>query len=197
MSKATKGMKAIEEVLSVKLVDFSKSKDIPNLYHVKYRAREDAKDVWQHMYSEQREWKYGIVQPYSDQSRKEWKKGNLIIEDAITGQSWSIQTSLFEIWDIPQSFSPKDEYAIFVEKEYKKAIATAKKAKGMVGRMVNMGVADGIAFYVITKETAKTATLEWRGFGGDGYIDQFLGSGGTFPKNRIKPLMVCTDAWDR
>jgi hypothetical protein len=171
------------------IVTFNKNdKEIPDLYQVKYRAREDAKEKWGYMYPEQRKWKFGIVDKYSKEAEKEWKKGNLIIEDAITGQRWAIQTSLFEIWDIPISFSA-DEYHKFVEGEFQKALKTAKKAKGMVGKMLRMGVGDGYAFYIVTKETSKNATIEWRGFGGDRYVDQFLGGGGTFPKSRIVNLV--------
>ena len=46
-----------------------------------------------------------------------------------------------------------------------------------VNSMFAIGVADGQAWYVVTKVNKKTCNVEWRGFGADTYTDHFFGWG--------------------
>ena len=62
------------------------------------------------------------------------------------------------------------------------------------GKLFSVGVGDGCAFYVVTRVTKKTATVEWRGYHMDRWYDQVLGGGGTFPIDCIEPLVRWADS---
>lgn len=81
-----------------------------------------------------------------------------------------------------------DEYNQHIDSEFKKASKNAPATFG-VGSLFNTPVADGRAYYVVTKVNKKTCEVEWRNFGGDNYVDQILGYGGKFDTDRIQPLV--------
>jgi hypothetical protein len=84
-----------------------------------------------------------------------------------------------------------DEFAKFVDASYKAAVKLSDSlGKGIaVGKLITIGVADGMAAYVVTKVTKSTVTVGWRGFCPDRYTDQVLGAGGSFPRRSIEPLV--------
>jgi hypothetical protein len=121
-----------------------------------------------------------------------------------TGNVW-FETALEGMWDIaPESELEEikmelgadekgltayvDEWHQYVDNEFEKARKNAPDEFG-VGSMLSLGVGDGQAWYVVTKVNKKTCQIEWRGFGYDRYVDQFLGYGGRFDVDRIKPLV--------
>ena len=151
-----------------------KPKDMPDYYRVKYRLHGTD------------EWRYGIQERYTDEAENLWKKkGNLIIEDAITPKRYEINPKQCEIVPLEFKFGEDDEYDNFTTAEFEQAQKTSNKAKGLVGKLFDMPVADGMAWYVVTAETARTATVEWRGFCLDRWVDRTYGYGGKFPKKMI------------
>ena len=66
--------------------------------------------------------------------------------------------------------------------------------KFMAGRLLSIPMGDGYAVYEVTKVTPKTATVKWRPDAAmDDWQDQILGDGGTFPRDRIEPLVERQD----
>lgn len=86
----------------------------------------------------------------------------------------------------------KDELSEFVNDAYKAAdkLSNSLPEGIRVGKLFSVGVADGSAWYVVTKVGKTTAKIEWRGFCPDRYTDQVLGLGGTFPLSVLKRLGV-------
>jgi len=86
------------------------------------------------------------------------------------------------------------EYEALLEKETVKSDTLPEGL--VVGKLLYTPVADGRAWYQITKVTARTVTLNWReDLSQDDYQDMFLGTGGNFPKNRIEPIVLQQDAF--
>lgn len=152
-----------------------------NLYRGKYRVK-PAKD-----------WNY-VLFNYDDKAFK--KDRSLVVEDAIDGRMTlipfkeiksgrvlltSIKDEMGNLFD--------NEYDKFMDKEFKKAERKSKRVKGLVGKMISLGVADGCAYYVVTHATAKKVQIEWRGFCPDRWTDRVLGYGGSFDKSLIERLV--------
>jgi hypothetical protein len=147
------------------------------------------------------EQKFGVVEAYSKQAEAAKKRGLVLIADAVLPVSYEIPES--EVVDIPYTmqsmgkWNPKtgdfeggDEYEEYVRAEFKKAETRANLVKGVKpGAMFSIGVADGSAWYVITKVTKARATVEWRGFQGDRYYDHFFGGGRTLPLCDVEPYV--------
>ena len=157
------------------------------MYQVKFRLLE--KDPW----------RYGIVASYGEEVEEAKKKGMIIIEDAVLPTCYSVRLEEAEIveipfgtpgWDKEKNCSiPGDEYSEYVQNEFDKTREASKKATGLKGKMFSMSVADGRAYYVITKENKKTVRVEWRGFCMDRYTDSILGWECTVDKNRIAGIV--------
>jgi hypothetical protein len=154
--------------------------DISDLYQVKFRP-----------IGRKVEFRYGVVDTHSDEAKKLWgKKWMLTVDDAILPTYWELDTDHYEIIPLDVMSSEYDDY---LDKQYHLAEKMAKKAKGLVGKMFRCGVGDGYASYVVVRESAKTATIEWRGFCADRWHDHIFGSGGTFDKKLIQREVKCTD----
>lgn len=65
-----------------------------------------------------------------------------------------------------------------------------KVQKLQKGQMFAVGVADGSAYYVVTKVNPKTCDVEWRGFCPDRWVDQVLGYGCRQPRQQIERLIL-------
>jgi hypothetical protein len=85
-----------------------------------------------------------------------------------------------------------DEFQKHVDAAYKAADNLSKSLPEgiLVGKLFSVGVADGSAWYVVTKVGKTTAKVEWRGFCSDRYSDQVIGMGGTFPLTTLKRMGV-------
>lgn len=137
-------------------------------YGVSFRAGQGAKTY------------YGIVDEYSDEAKKAKKEGFAIVEDLIRPRYYRVpEMALVDI-----SFEEIDKICT---EELEKAQKKADSVEGIkAGAMFTIGVADGCAFYVVTRVSGKTCFVEWRGFGGDRYYDHHFGSGGKFPVKEIE-----------
>lgn len=129
---------------------------------------------------------YGLFREPFGKERKP-KRGYAFVEEAITGQTYEVHES--RITDLPTDFG--GEYDKFVEGEREIAQQHSDSLPTGIrpGKLFTTGVGDGYAFYLVTKVTKKTATIDWRGFSLDRYADQVLGGGGTFPLECIEPLV--------
>lgn len=87
---------------------------------------------------------------------------------------------------------PGDEFAKYVDDQYElaKKFSDSLPEGISVGKLFSVGVADGSAWYVVTKVTKSSAKVEWRGFCPDRYMDQVIGSGGTFPLATLRRMGV-------
>lgn len=151
--------------------------EIPDLYQVKYRRNGS------------RKWRYGIVNRYSDDALKEWNNRRLLlVEDAVLPIAEWVDFDNSEIVEISLLSYP-NEFDAYVEKELEKAQEKSDAATGLKDKMFAVGVADGSAYYVVTKENKKTVKIEWRGFCPDRWTDHFFGYGGSFDKNRIASMI--------
>lgn len=81
-----------------------------------------------------------------------------------------------------------DEYSQHIDKEFKRAESSAPDEFG-VGSLFSTYVADGQAWYVVTKVAGSSCDVEWRNFSIDQYVDQILGYGGRFDRGIIEPLV--------
>lgn len=137
---------------------------------------------------------FGIAESYSDDAKAAQAKGEVIVEDAILPKRYRVKET--DITDIPTgNYGPDgfdDEYNRYVQQEYQLAMEHSKGVgKGLKpGKLFSLGVADGNAYYIVTKVNKKTVKVEWRSFQGDRYMDQILGYGGTFPKSQIEHLVI-------
>jgi len=137
---------------------------------------------------------FGTVNTYGDEAKECAAKGLMLVEDALYPASYALPKSA--LTDLPNDHKgySNAEFEAYMDAEYKKAEATASAATGLVGKMLRVNVADGAAYYTVTKENKRTVKVEWRGFGGlDHYTDALLGWGGSFPKDRIERLVRAAD----
>lgn len=141
----------------------------------------------------QHEMFYGIVDTMP-RARAEFRKGNCIVAHAVLPKSFIVPIS--SVTEVPLSSDPfnhPDAFDQFVAA----ALATAEQRSEALGdrfapgRLFSVGVADGAAWYVVTKVGKTNCTIEWRGFCADRYTDQVLGWGGSFPRRAIEPLARC------
>lgn len=146
------------------------------------------KDRYQVRYEWKGETRYGIARTHEKSS----KAGFIVIDDAILPMAVEVKDDS-KVVDIPfgkdfPTYDPNtgyilkggSEYDLYVDKASREADKVSKAAgKGVVvGKLFNIGVADGHATYIVTKVTKTKATVEWRGFGGgDRYTDHFFGFG--------------------
>lgn len=85
-----------------------------------------------------------------------------------------------------------DEYMTKRNEFLKEAQKTSDELEEFgVGAMFRIQIADGYAYYVVTRVGRENCDVEWRGYCPDNWYDQILGVGATMPIDRIKPL------WDR
>jgi hypothetical protein len=83
-----------------------------------------------------------------------------------------------------------DELHRFLNREFQKARATARKVRGVApGAMFQVPVADGAAWYVVTMVRGKNAKIEVRYFSGDRYRDHHFSTGGWFSKDELAPYV--------
>lgn len=123
---------------------------------------------------------YGIVREFDTQAEQAKTKGFLLVDDAILPIAYEVKES--EVVDIKH-----DEFNNFVDEEFKKAekisdgryaqITGTPNALELVGALFGIGVADGTAYYVVTRVKGKKCDVEWRGFSPDRYIDHYYGLG--------------------
>jgi hypothetical protein len=103
---------------------------------------------------------------------------------------------------------PTDDYSnidVSVENSVKnlahlKSIDQAQEAKGekLLYRYFARPVADGMAWYQVTKVTKKTATVQWcDGICLDNYQDYMIGDGATLPIDMIDGLVSARINWDK
>lgn len=137
---------------------------------------------------------YGIYQKYDDEAKAAAAQGKAVVEDAVLPKRYIVpESALVDIRMEPGNYDPDteefvagDEYQSYVQSEFKKAQAISAALPGFgVGSLFSIGVADGYAYYVVTKVNRKTCRVEWRGFCPDRYVDHWLGHGGTFPLEKI------------
>lgn len=136
---------------------------------------------------------YGIHQEYDEESKKLAKSGFTIVHDAILPKAYKVKIKDMEEIKMEMGkyrngrWVDQDEYHTFVEDEFEKARKLSASLKGFVpGKLFSVGVADGNAWYVVTKVSGKSCTIEWRGFCLDRYMDHYLGYGGFYPVSKIK-----------
>ena len=146
---------------------------------------------------------FGQVETYDQDTKDSFAKGLLIIEDAVTGNptkypvtkeamitTYPERTPIpFEVVNVPfGNFEEKDEYQKYVDTQFEMAQTLSKALpKGVhKGKLFKTNVADGYAWYVITKVNKATVDIEWRAFCPDRWHDQILGWGGRFPKHVVE-----------
>jgi len=129
------------------------------------------------------------------EKKAEMLPGHSIVADAVLPRSYIVEDSKLVDIPFPKNFG-EGEYDKFVEAEFKKAEELSDSVMGLkVGKLFNTPVADGCAFYVITKVNFRAVKIEWRGFQGDRWIDQHFGHGGTFPSSMIETWVNRQDFW--
>ena len=141
------------------------------LYQVKFR------------YAGEADWRFGTVYDTDAETRKAWKDGILLVEDAVAPKRWEIPISECEI--VALDICKDREFEEFVGRKYEAAVETARKSKGLVGKMFSEGVGDGNATYVVTEVKGSQAKIEWRGFCLDRWVARPWGWGGWFPKKMV------------
>lgn len=118
--------------------------------------------------------------------------GFVYAKHLIDGQIDEVREAQVELVDVPYNSPVRKEIEAVVDADYEAALIKSKALGNAFakGRIFYMGVADGRAFYVVTKVNAKTCDVQWRSWGGeDHYTDRILGFGGRFPRHMIEPLV--------
>lgn len=122
-------------------------------------------------------------------AKRRWDRGVVRVNDAVL--PIYIDLPISRVTSVPYATDFRnDEYYKYVEDELEKAqrLSDSLGAGIRVGKLFSLGVADGSAWYVVTKVNKTTVKIEWRGFCPDHYHDQVLGGGGSFPRRMIEPL---------
>ena len=174
-----------------------KKSDIPDLYRIKYWLKGDKSKVY-----------FGTVSRYGEEAQEHWKNRNLVVEDPIDGQLTLVPYDRVEIqkqefgWskcDPETNMSIETEFDRHINNAYKEAMRKSKEAGEGVAKnkLFTVSVADGYAYYVVTKVNKKSVKIEWRGFCPDRYADGTLGYGGTFPMHCIENHIHWQDARDK
>jgi len=125
---------------------------------------------------------------FNKDTYKNVPKGVAVVEDSIVPTLQLVREA--NLVDLPMDFG--GEYDKHIEAEYQRAKAVSDKCRGVsAGSMFSLSVADGKAFYVVTKVRKTTCDVEWRGFGGgDRYTDRWLGwARRSVPLSDIKPYV--------
>jgi len=136
--------------------------------------------------------RFGLIDELSKEAKKYAMQGKLLIADAITPERFLVKNDA-NVVDIEMSMkgtmTPEgyyvgdDEYSKHIHEEMMKAFKLSESLPSgvHVGKMFTIGVADGHAYYVITKVNKSTCKIEWRGYCMDRYTDHHFGWGGSFP----------------
>lgn len=115
-------------------------------------------------------------------------EGLVRVDDLIEGVYHEVPEA--DLVDVPRGTPEtryRDEADLWVEAQLAEAEARSDAIDGLgVGKMFTVGVADGCAFYVVTKVNKKTVDVEWRGYHPDRWTDQMMGFGGRFPRENIE-----------
>lgn len=134
---------------------------------------------------------FGICETYHEDAKSAAARGEVIVSDAVLPVQYEVRED--QIVDIPielgrcnrktDEYEGGDEYRNYVAAQFKIAKQLSDSLPGgvQVGALFGVGVADGIAWYVVTKVGKRTCRVEWRGFCIDRYYDHHFGSGGSFP----------------
>jgi hypothetical protein len=156
-----------------------------------------------------KKWRYGTVDSYHDGANDMWECGMVRINDMIKPFYDDVSISDTEMEHLSLSIGRESrrvdpetgnvcfgEWGWVQEQSRKRAVKKSQSVSPgkLVGKLFSVSVADGYASYVVTKEAAETATVEWRGFNPDSYTDQVLGWGGQFPRHVIERLVKAEDA---
>ena len=158
----------------------------PTMERIKLTAKHDSSIV---MFKE--------VQRYHEDAEELWKERKVILADPITGELNTVCIDDIDYEEYPYSWGETDpethmcietEYDRYINDVYKEHMRVSEEAGEGIhkGKMFSVGVADGCAFYVITKVNKKSVRIEWRGFHPDNWVDQTLGYGGSFPTHCIE-----------
>lgn len=165
--------------------------EIPDLYEVYYNAKHDDGLFYQRI---------GLVQRYSDEAKKWFAKGKLVVDDSILPLSFAVNvgevTALEDVVPAdfkPDNYMPIDSVISDAWHQYwsDKADKEAERlTKFGVGALVTRPVGDGSAAYVVTsmRKRGTECYLEWRGFCPDRWTDQMFGWGGWYRTKDIKPM---------
>ena len=138
---------------------------------------------YQVKYQWEGETKYGIVDRYGKEAKKYALENKLVIADAIIPQSYVVLDE--KVIDIPLDYPNEYDKHILVQFEKAQKLSDSLSEGVHVGNLFSIGVADGLAYYVVTKINKKTCAVEWRGFCPDRYTDHHFGWGGSFPISDI------------
>jgi len=123
---------------------------------------------------------YGIyINPEWDKKAyKGLSKGMALVSDAILPTVHCVPEE--DLVDVPISLSLyRDEYQKYIDEAFKEAQKVSDKVGGKVapGALFGIGVADGTAYYVVTRvwDRGRVCDVAWRGYGGgDRYTDHYF-----------------------
>lgn len=133
--------------------------------------------------------RFGIVDSFGDEAKKAAKTGHCIVEDAVTPECFKVLES--DLTDIKTgAYLPpnRNGFAPLTDDEYEKYVSDAANAAEkadkesekngtLLNAMFAVGVADGSAYYVVTKVKGNKCDVEWRGFCPDRWTDHYWGYG--------------------
>jgi len=130
--------------------------------------------------------RYGQVETFPSKEVKEAAgQGELLVNDIVLPVCYRMRPR--DVTVVKCTWDEKDPIQKLRERAFQAARALAKSTLQFgTGKMFSLPVADGLAWYVVTKVTARTATVEWRGFQADEWKDATLGCRGTFPRPVIE-----------
>jgi len=131
--------------------------------------------------------RYGICAYLSKAEKSKLPKGKVKVDDAILPVYYLVdEKDLIDLKSNPGTYNMKTgdwdnqgELETYVDNEFNKARKLSDSIKRGIkpGSMIGIGVADGSAWYVVTKVKGTKCDVEWRGFNPDRYFDHYFGAG--------------------
>ena len=135
------------------------------------------------------------------------QEGFLLVDDAVLPTCYEVPEDV--LTEVPfemgkydpatRKWEGQDEYQRYIQEQFEEAqtLSDALGDEFKPGKIFNTPVADGRAYYVVTKVNKKTCDIEWRGFCPDRWQDPVLGLGGRFPRENIESMVHRMDGLKR
>lgn len=126
---------------------------------------------------------YGTIRSdYNAEQQAAMKIGEIVVDDAIYPKSYQLKLS--DVIKL-KSYQEIIDYTTLVCTQHLLEASKLPTDKLVAGRLFVTPVADGVAYYIITKVSKINCNVEWRGFCPDRWVDRLFGYGGSF---RIKDV---------
>lgn len=148
---------------------------------------------------------FGTLDCYHDRASEFWEEERaILLFETLSGKLYKLPYDNWNFTKIPMNqFEGRvdsetdyyicNDFDVFLNEAFRQAIKRHRSAgEGLKkGKLLNIGVADGIVYYEIVRVNKKTVSIEWRGFGADDYVDRRWGYSATIPHDEAE-MFLCS-----